>query len=386
MFDRLIRTSHSNSFFLFGARGTGKTFLLKQWFNPDNSLYIDLLDPDETETFSLSPQTLVDRIAALPETCKWVVIDEVQKVPKLLDLVHQQIESTSLLFALSGSSARKLKRGGADLLAGRAFVYNLFPLSIFEIGGSFNLQEALEWGTLPRIFSLATKEDKAAYLRTYSHTYLQQEIISEQLIRKLDPFRRFLPVAAQASGTVLNYSKIARDVGTSTNTVQSYFEILEDTLIGFKLEPFHRSVRKRQSGSPKFFLFDTGVQRSLARLLNVPLVPSTYAFGVAFEHFVINEIMKLNGYLNADYECSYLRTKDGVEIDLIIERPGEKLALIEIKSSRSIRPEHVAPLAKIARDIPGSDSYCFSLEKISKTIGSVQCMHWEAGLRRLFNL
>jgi predicted AAA+ superfamily ATPase len=214
---------------------------------------------------------------------------------------------------------------------------------------------------------------------------LQQEIVAEQVVRKLDPFRRFLPVAAQASGTVLNYSKMARDVGTSSNTVQSYFEILEDTLIGFKLEPFHRSIRKRQSGAPKFYLFDTGVQRSLARMLTVPLQPSTYAYGIAFEHWVINEINRLKNYLNPDIELSYLRTKDGAEIDLIVDRPGRKLALIEIKSCEEVRPEHVAPLEKLARDIPESESFCLSLEKTAKTIGKVACLHWQEGLRRLFD-
>ncbi len=291
MFDRSIKLPKNNSFFLFGARGTGKTHLLKQRFEPPCSLYIDLLDPEENDTYSLFPNTLVEQLAALPEKTEWVVIDEIQKIPKLLDLIHQQIESSRFKFALSGSSARKLKHGGANLLAGRAFVNHLFPLTIREIGEEFSLEHALAWGTLPRIFALDNDEDRRDFLRTYAHTYLREEISQEQVVRKLEPFRRFLFVAAQMSARIINFSKIAREVGASTPTVQTYFQVLEDTLVGFLLDPFHESIRKRQRGNPKFYFFDTGVQRALENTLTVELRPQTYAYGLAFEHFVINEII-----------------------------------------------------------------------------------------------
>lgn len=383
MFNRLIDLPKNNSFFLFGARGTGKTYLLKERFKERPALYIDLLDPDQNETFNLRPRTLGEQLAALTAGTEWVIIDEIQKAPKLLDIVHQQIESSRLKFALTGSSARKLKHGGANLLAGRAFVFRLFPLTAREIGERFSLQTALPWGTLPRVMTLENSEDKRDFLRTYAHTYLQEEITQEQIVRRLDPFRRFLFVAAQMSGQIINFSKIAREVGASTPAVQSYFQILEDTLIGLFLEPFHESVRKRQRGNPKFYFFDTGLQRALNNTLRVELAPHTYAFGVAFEHFIVNEINRLQSYAKKDYRLSYLRTKDGVEIDLIIERPGLKRALVEIKSTERATEDDVRSLERLGKDIPNSEAFCFTCDPIPKKIGRVSCFHWQAGLTEI---
>ncbi|MEW6365302.1 MAG: DUF4143 domain-containing protein [Acidobacteriota bacterium] len=383
MFDRLIRLPKKNSFFLFGARGTGKTHLLKHRLSPTRTFFIDLLNPDLTETYSLRPQTLTEQLGALGREIDWVVIDEVQRVPKLLDLVHQQIESARFRFVLSGSSARKLKHGGANLLAGRAFVNHLFPLTAQEIGDSFSLQSTLEWGTLPHLFSLETSEEKQDFLRAYAHTYLQEEILQEQIVRRLVPFRRFLVVAAQMSGQILNFSKIAREIGASTPTVQSYFEILEDTLIGFMLQPFHESIRKRQKGNPKFYFFDTGVLRSLSNILNVPLVPRTYGYGVAFEHFVVNEVVRLQSYKKRDYRLSYLRTKDGVEIDLIVERPGMPRALVEIKSTEHVVDDDIRALASLAKDIPHSESFCLSRDSTARKIAGIWVLPWQQGLREI---
>ena len=383
MFNRIITFSDQSSFFLFGARGTGKTHLLRQRFSDRNALYIDLLDPEENEIFSLRPKTLIERLDAVPDNIEWVIIDEVQKTPKLLDLVHQQIESSRFKFILSGSSARKLKHGGANLLAGRAFLYNLFPLTAQEIDESFSIQSVLEWGTLPGVFAFEDEKDRRHFLRTYTHTYLREEVIQEQIIRKIDPFRRFLNVAAQMSGSIINYSKIAREIGVSSQTIQTYFQILEDTLVGFILEPFHESIRKRQTGNPKFYFFDTGVQRALEGTLSIELKPRTYAFGVAFEHFIVNEINRLQSYAQKDYELSYLRTKDGVEIDLIIERPGLKRALVEIKSSDQITEDDLRPLYSICKDIPNSEAYCLSRDSKPKKINSILCLPWYTGLKEL---
>jgi predicted AAA+ superfamily ATPase len=383
MFNRLIRFPGKNSFFLFGARGTGKTFLLKQRFSASRALFIDLLNPDQTEIYSLRPQTLTEQLQALGKGIEWVILDEIQRVPKLLDLVHQQIESSRFKFVLSGSSARKLKHGGANLLAGRAFVNHLFPLTAQEIGEQFSLEAALEWGTLPRLFSLDTVEEKQDFLRTYAHTYLQEEITQEQIVRRLDPFRRFLIVAAQMSGQIINFSKIAREVGASTPTVQSYFQILEDTLIGFLLEPFHESIRKRQRENPKFYFFDTGVVRSLSNTLTVKLKPGTYAFGVAFEHFVLNEVVKLQSYKKKDFRLSYIRTKDNVEIDLIIERPGVPRALVEVKSTGFVTEEDVRALVLLGRDIPNSEAFCLSLDPTARKISGVWSLPWQKGLQEI---
>jgi predicted AAA+ superfamily ATPase len=380
MFNRLINLPLNNSFFLFGARGTGKTHLLRERFRSTPTLFIDLLDPDQNQTFNLRPRALTESLAALKPEIEWVVIDEIQKAPRLLDIVHQQIESSRFKFALTGSSARKLRHGSANLLAGRAFVYHLYPLTAREIGEQFSLQSALAWGTLPRVASFESNEEKRDFLRAYTHTYLQEEITQEQIVRRLDPFRRFLVVAAQMSGQIVNFTKIAREVGASTVTVQTYFQILEDTLIGSLIEPFHESVRKRQRGNPKFYLFDTGVQRALNNTLQVDLAPQTYAYGVAFEHFVVNEINRVQSYANKDYRLSYLRTKDGVEIDLIIERPGVKRALVEIKSTERVTEEDIRSLTRLGKDVPNSESFCLSRDPTPKKISAVSCFHWQQGL------
>src|SRR5690606_7834379 len=231
-----------------------------------------------------------------PPSITTVVIDEVQKIPKLLDVVHRKIDESkragrSLRFILTGSSARKLRRGAANLLAGRADVYALFPLTAEELGESFSLEDALAFGTLPSLLDRDTTASKNRYLEAYARTYLKEEIWNEHLVRKLDPFAQLLEIAAQMNGRVLNFASIGRDAGVDTKTVQSYFQILEDTLLGFFLPPYHASERKRETTNPKFYFFDTGVKRALERMLTVPVLPRTYAYGEAFEHWVILEIM-----------------------------------------------------------------------------------------------
>ncbi len=383
MFNRIIRLPQNSSFFLFGPRGSGKTHLLKERFRTPSVFYVDLLDPETFQTLSLRPKVLIEQLRALAPGVQWVVIDEIQKIPSLLDIVHQQIESGGLRFALTGSSARKLRHGSANLLAGRAFVYHLFPLAARELGKAFSLAQALRWGTLPRVFALKSEEEKRDFLRSYAHVYLQEEITQEQVVRKLEPFRRFIFTAAQMSGQIVNFSKIAREAGTTVPTVQSYFQILEDTLVGFLLEPFHESVRKRQRENPKFYFFDTGIQRALSHSLNVDLVPRTCEFGAAFESFLINEIHRLQSYAKKDYRLSYLRTKDGVEIDLIVERPGRKRALVEIKSTERVGPEDVRALKRLAPDIPNAEAFCLSLDPMPKKIEGVSCLPWERGLAEL---
>jgi uncharacterized protein len=383
MFKRIVNLTETSSFFLFGPRGTGKTHLLKDHFSKRKVLYLDLLDPETFQTLSLRPKGLAEQIQELPQGTEWIVIDEVQKIPSLLDVVHQQIESGKFKFALTGSSARKLKHGGANLLAGRAIVHDLYPLTAREIGSGFSLADALHWGTLPRLFSLEKNEDKRDFLRSYAHTYLQEEITQEQVVRRLDPFRRFLFIAAQMSGQIINFAKIAREAGTTVPTVQSYFQILEDTLIGTLLDSFHESVRKRQRENPKFYFFDTGVLRALSQTLSVELAPQTYAFGVAFEHFLINEIRRLQSYGKKDYRFSYLRTKDGVEVDLIIERPGMKRALVEIKSTERVQPDDLRALKSLAPDIPNSEAFCLSLDPTARNVDGIHCLPWPRGIQEL---
>jgi uncharacterized protein len=385
MFNRILKPSKNNSFFIFGARGTGKSTWLRENFSTIPHLYIDLLDPDIEDTLAKNPNSLLAQIEALPHKNAWVLIDEVQKLPKLLDLVHLSIEKNKTRFVLTGSSARKLKRGGANLLAGRAFVHHLFPLTHRELKQDFDLQQSLHWGTLPQIFQHEDPQDKTRYLRTYAQTYLKEEILVEQVVRKLDPFRHFLEIAAQHNGEIINFSNIARDIGVDTVTVQSYFRILEDTLVGYLLQPFHQSLRKRQRKNPKFYFFDLGVKRSLAGMLSVELKPNTYEYGKAFEHFLIVEIMRLNSYLEKDYRLSYLRTKDNAEIDLIIEKPGHEYVLIEIKSSVRTDERDIKHLLGFKKDITfKTRAYCLSQDSIPKVIDGVRLLPWEKGLEEIF--
>jgi len=384
MLTRFLQLSENNSFFLFGARGTGKSTLIRQRFGGKGSLYINLLLPEEEEKFARDPQELLAFVTALPEDVTHVVLDEIQKIPKLLDVIHELIETTDKIFIMTGSSARKLKHGGANLLAGRAFVYHFFPFSWLELKEKFNLNDALSFGMLPKIWSMNTADDKKQFLRAYTYTYLKEEVWSEQLIRQLDPFRRFLEVAAQCNGKIINYSNISRDVGVDDKTVREYFSILEDTLLGFVLEPWQHSFRKRLSLKPKFYFFDVGVTRALANMLTMPLNPRTSYFGELFEHFVILECKKLASYFQEDFRFSYLKTKDDAEIDLIVERPGQPLLCIEIKSSTSVRREDLRSLMELSKDLGECEAVCFSMDSRRKKIDGITVFPWQEGIRTYF--
>lgn len=384
MISRSIKPLKSNSFFLFGPRGSGKTSFLKGYFGRNAYLWVDLLDDEILDRYQVSPQLLRREIEALQTQGKapeWVIIDEVQKAPKLLNVAHQLIESKNpIKFALTGSSARRLKQQGTNLLAGRAFVEHLFPFTHRELGDEFNLEQALTWGTLPKIFSL-DDESKANYLRSYSLTYLKSEIQEEQWVKKIEPFRRFLPSAAQNNGMPLNFSKYARDIGVDVTTIQSYFEILDDTLMGFHLPSYSKSIRKQQRKAAKFYFFDVGIRRSLERKMSVALFPQTSDFGNCFEHWLITEVYKLNIYGKKEFELSYLLTKDNVEIDLILDRPNQKTALIEIKSTDRIDAKDLSSFVEISRSVKNSEAYVFSNDPRPQKIEKVLCLHWKEGLR-----
>lgn len=385
MFHRLIKLFHKHSFFLFGARGTGKSTLLGERFPSSHCLWLNLLDSRLVEEFTQDPSRLYAIVKGQGPEITHIIIDEIQKVPKLLDEVHRLMEEKlNKIFILTGSSARKLKRGGANLLAGRAFVSHLFPLSCFELKDAFNLDDALQWGTLPEILQLSSQEEREAYLRAYASTYLKEEILDEQLVRKLPPFRRFLEVAAQCNGKIINYANIAHDVGVDEKTIKEYFIILEDTLIGFFLEPYHTSFRKRLVEKPKFYFFDTGVTRSLAKRLSVPLLPQTFAYGEAFEHYIILEIFRLSSYLKPDYRFSFIRTINDVEVDLVVERPEKPLLCIEIKSSKTVDEKDVSSFIKLTRDLPGCEAMVISQDRFMRRFEHVTAYPWKEALLSIF--
>lgn len=381
---RLLQLPEDQSFFLFGPRGVGKTTLLKNspWF--PQALYINLLKPQEEQRFAKNPDELTIIVRALPDHTQHVIIDEVQKLPKLLDVVHDLIETTSKKFILTGSSARKLKHGGANLLAGRAFVYNLHTFSYLEVAESFHLNNCLCWGMLPKIFDYTTAEKKQLYLQAYTNTYIKEEIWGEQFIRKLDPFRRFLEVAAQCNGKIVNFANIARDVGVNDKNIQKYFSILEDTLVGFFLEAFQNSFRKRLSKMPKFYFFDPGVVRALSMQLSLTLTPSTNQYGDIFEHFIILQCKHLASYFHREYRFSYLRTKDDAEVDLVVERPGLTLLFIEIKSSDNVQHTHLTTLKKIAHDFVDCEAICLSCDPYPKQLDGIKVLPWMQGIQDYF--
>lgn len=370
---------------MFGARNTGKSTIIEARFNPQSSLYINLLDLEQEDQFAREPNLLHALVKALPQNITHVVIDEIQKLPKLLDVVHRLIEETDKYFVLTGSSARKLKYGGANLLAGRAFLYHLYPFTFLELKNNFNLHQALQWGLLPRVALADTDELRAQTLRAYAQIYLKEEIRAEQWIRRLDPFRKFLEVSAQCNTQIINFSSIAKDVGVDDKTIKNYFSILEDTLLGFFLEPYHTSIRKILSEKPKFYFFDNGVTRSLALQLNVPLVPKTSAYGCAFEHFIITQMIALNSYYKKDFRFSYLRTRNDVEIDLIIERPGKSLLCIEIKSNDVVKESDIVGFASLVHDLPNPQAMVLSQDKQAKLFGDIHVLPWQEGMDKIFN-
>lgn len=385
MISRISKPSKSQSFFLFGPRGSGKSSLLKMLFEENEALWINLLDQKTEFVLSQNPDHLLEMWKLNKQ--KWVIIDEVQKIPRILDVVHRGIEDHKIKFSLTGSSSRKLKKGGANLLAGRAASYHLAPFSSIELGDQFDLQKALQVGLLPKLwFEDLSEKDCARSLYSYVQTYLKEEVASEQLVRQLDPFRRLLVCAAQSNTKIVNYAKIERDAGVSHSQAERHFEILTDTLIGRYLEPFDQSLRKRQSKKSKFYFFDTGVVRALQNLAEEKIISSTFEYGDLFESFLINEFFKLHDSLEKHWQFSYLKTKDDIEIDLIIEKPRGEVILVEIKSTDSIRSSDVSSYVKICKEFPKATKYVLSNSQSEFEFDQIRFLNWKNGLKEIFSI
>jgi len=358
---RLLKPPLKHSFFLFGPRQTGKSTLLKTLLDPAKTMFYDLLKTEERLRLSAEPHLFREEILARGKKVTHVVVDEVQRIPPLLDEVHYLLEGQNPpYFCLSGSSARKLKRAHANLLAGRAWTYHLYPLTHVELGSRFLLDRALELGTLPSVY-LSEDEEARRTLRSYVETYLQEEIEQEALVRNLGGFLRFLVLAGDENGNILNYSNIARETGTSYNTVKEYFQILEDTLLGFILLPYAKAVRRRLIKHPKFYFFDTGVHRAMAKKVSVPLQRKTSEYGRTFEHFLIAEIIRLASYQELDDRFSFYHSSNHVEVDLIIETPRRETYAIEIKATENPDPQALSSLRLFQEVCPKAKLYCASL-------------------------
>ncbi len=318
----------NRSAFLWGPRKTGKTTLLKQQF--PQTCFIDLLDYDLFLSLSQKPTRLRQILEAQPS--KTVVVDEVQKVPILMDEIHWLIENKGYQFIMCGSSARKFRRGNASLLGGRAWRFELYPLVSREVG-DFRLDRALHTGLLPAHY---LSPDREMDLKAYVHDYLKEEIQAEALTRNLPAFSRFLQSAAISHGMLLNYSNAARDSGVSVKTIREYYQILEDTLIGRQLTPWKKSKRRRLIETSKFFFFDMGIVSAL--LGYTSLTPGTREYGRAFEHFILQECWAYRHYSRLDFPITFWRTASGSEVDLIL---GDAQIALEVKSSEkaSERPK-----------------------------------------------
>lgn len=384
MIQRFSKLSKSQSFFLFGPRGCGKSTLLKSHFEGESCLWVDLLNQKYELELSLNPDLLLEMWKIKKN--KWIVIDEVQKIPKLLDVVHRGIEESKIKFALTGSSSRKIKRGSGNLLAGRAASFQLQTFSALELGAQFQLEKALKYGLLPQYWSddKMSNQDISRSLYSYIQTYLKEEIAAEQLVRNLDPFRRFLVSASQSNAKIVNFSKIERDAGIAHTQAERHFEILTDTYLGHFLQPYDLAIRKRQFKKSKFYFFDTGVVRTLQNLTDEELYASTFEFGDLFETFIINEFFKLKNFFEKKWEFSYFRSNRDVEIDLIIEKPRGKPLLIEIKSSDKVSIEDVDRFLSIAKDIEHSEAYLISRSKTNREINGIKCLYWKDALEEIF--
>lgn len=325
MYDRFLEKPET-SIFLFGPRGTGKSTWLRSSFS--DALTYDLLGDAEYLRFTRNPSLLYEEASRLPER-SWVVIDEVQRVPALLNEVHRLIEEFDLRFVLSGSSARKIRRAGVNLLAGRALTRKLFPLTSGELGRDFELANALRYGCMPLAI---TGEMPSDYMNSYVQTYLTHEIQAEAQLRNLAGFSRFLEISARQNAQVTNMSNIGRDAGAHRSTVQGYFEVLEDTLLGNWLPAWKLKKANKQVQQSKFYFFDCGVTRALAG--RVAFEPSTEEIGVLLETLVFNELRACLAYRGLNYPITYVRTYHGTEVDFLVETPSGYSA-IEVKSTRT---------------------------------------------------
>jgi predicted AAA+ superfamily ATPase len=346
MFPRSLATPRT-SFFLFGPRGTGKSTWIRERF--DDALVINLLATEEMLRYEREPSRLRPEVLAQPRN-RWIVLDEVQRVPRILDEVHFLMEEKGYKrFALTGSSARKLKRGAANLLAGRAVVRNLFPLTSAEMGFSVPVPQLLRYGAMPLSVNADDDDGREEFLRAYVTTYLSEEIKAEALVRDLGGFTRFIEIAALAAGQTTNVSGIARDAGVSRETVRGYFEVLTDTLIGSWLPAYRPRARVKEVALPKFYWFDPGVLHAAAGGFDQPLTADWN--GVLLEHLVLHEIRSYLHYAGVKGSLGYWATPSGGEVDFVWWR-GQDVVAIEVKHAKEFRREYRKGLAAFLDGAP----------------------------------
>jgi len=359
----------ASSHFLFGPRSTGKTYLIRKQL-PDVKVY-DLLDSDVFSRLARRPKILGEELTAAD---KVVVIDEIQKLPVLLDEVHRLIETKGTRFLLTGSSARKLRRGGSNLLGGRARQAHLYPLCFPEIP-QFDLVTYLNRGGIPRILPLKDYEDE---LRGYADLYLREEITAEALVRNIGQFARFLDVMALQNGEELNFENMASDCGVPARTLHNYAQILEETLIGFPVHSFRATKKRKAITRSKFFLFDVGVVNILAQRGEIK--PHSELFGKCFEHFMFLELRAYLGYRRKPHPLQYWRSTSGFEVDCVI---GDRLA-IEFKSGDMVSERHLRGLRALREEGLVKNYAVVSLDPQKRIVDGITIYPWREFLTALW--
>jgi predicted AAA+ superfamily ATPase len=366
MYNRILKINlpAKQSAFLWGARKTGKSTYLKTHF--PNSIYYDLLKSDLYFNLSKQPSIFREEILALTnkQTIKNpIIIDEVQKIPLLLDEIHWLIENTEVQFILCGSSARKLRQGGVNLLGGRAWGYTFYPLVYPEIN-DFNLLKIFNHGAIPSHYTYSNPNKS---LKAYVQDYLKLEIQSEGLVRNLPAFAKFLDSISFSNGEMVNYTNIARDCGIDAKTVKEYYQILIDTLLGYYILPFNKRVnRDIILSTPKFYLFDVGVANHIAQNSIQTLQGATA--GKSLEHYILLELLAYRGINDLDFTVDYWRTKTGLEIDFVLSTHNEILAAIEIKISSKIHQTDLKALITFAEEHQVKLLYLVSLEPRARKV------------------
>ncbi len=373
---------------MFGPRQTGKSTFVCGLMKPGD-LYVNLLEERVYFEYLRDPGLFRTEVLAHCASHRdaLCVVDEIQRLPGLLNEVHDLIERSKVRFLLTGSSARKLKRGAANLLAGRARSHQLYPLTAAELGDDFQLERALRIGTLPWLWaSPETVAEQHAFLTSYADTYLREEIQAESVVRNLASFARFIDVAAQDDGAIVNASTVARDCGVSVKTVQSYYDILEDTFIAMRLDPHLKSVRKRLVSHPRYYFFDMGVTNALSRESGSALSAlSAHTRGRRFEQFVITQTKAQLSYLGADVELRFWRTQQGAEVDLVLCRGQTLLAAVEIKSSeRELRD--LSGLETFHEEHPKVPLFAVCTIDRARLLGPVRALPWAAFFSQLASI
>lgn len=361
MYQRIfdIENRLDEAMFLFGGRQVGKSTLLKERF--PQAIFYDLLNSELRNRFRQHPEEFRESLLRYPPQTL-VIVDEIQKVPDLLDEIHWLMVNRNLNFILSGSSARKIKKSGANNLGGRAIPYTLYPLVSAEIP-DFDLERAIQNGMIPRHYMVSNARNR---MKAYVDLYISEEIVEEAAVQNVDDFIRFLEIAAISDGEILNYENVATDCGVSANTVKAYYKILEETLLGFEIPAYRKAIKRKLTKASRFYIFDVGIANYLTKRHH--LAPKTPEYGHAFEHLVMQEIVAYLGYMDSEEELTYWHTYDDKEVDAVI---GDARIAIEIKSTDHVESKHKEGLAEFAKEHPDTRQILVSKDRVSRLSGNV---------------